>query len=317
MVFAIGDWKGEFGTDEQGRGGLAALHTLVSRTRARLAVERGRVLLLHGGDFSGARDRDAFHRKLLPPGLNLPRYLNFDALALSPRENQFLVDQSFLPDFRFTRAVEFSQGLPAALGPAVGRYRIAPGEDYNVFLSGWTGRPPLRERSALLKSMRAELDRQTGIDLSVLLANDDLDPDQRDVADTLLGLDPEQNPYDLIDPEERRHFLWIRSSAARNRFMQLESGTHYCALQGRTVCRVEYLFRDHRLIGLEQRFIDLNARDRSGAWIPPDRRLVEILRREGERKAPPARNPRGEIKIDRENATGRDAGTALESAIDA
>ncbi len=195
VLFAIGDWRGDFETDAAGRGGLAALHTLVERTRERVAVSRGQVLLVHAGDLTGATSAREFVRRLLPPGLNLLRTLQVDAVAFSSRENDYLATINFLPDVRFARAVEFNRGQAPMFAAPVDQFRIAPGEDYNTFLTGWTS-PALPDQKTALKTMRAEFERQSGLDLSVLLVSGDaLNPEDPLVAEQLLGLSPDQNPY--------------------------------------------------------------------------------------------------------------------------
>ena len=312
VVFAVGDWRGNFETDAAGRGGLAALHTLVRRTRERVRVARGRVLLVHAGDLTGAANRRDFHRKLFPPELNLPRYLGLDAVGFSPNEIEYLNQFAFLPKIKFARAVEFNLGREARRAGPVRPFRIAPGQDYNIMLSAWSERPAPRRRAERLQALRDELKRQSALDLRILLVSGtSFTPDAPDTAEEVFGLTPDQNPYDLLEPGPVPHplrpFLVVRSSAARNQFEQLESGAHLCRIRGRDVCRVEYTYRDHRLIAVNARFIDLNARDRSGAWIPPDRRLVNVLRKERERTPSLPHGPRGEPPASARATTAHDA----------
>lgn len=74
-------------------------------------------------------------------------------------------------------------------------------------------------------------------------------------------------------------FVIIQSGADQNHFYRLRTGPYVCAIAGRTVCEIEMRFRNHALIGLEQRFIDVNSRGRPYRHIPPDPAISRVLDR--------------------------------------
>ncbi|MCB1319981.1 MAG: hypothetical protein KDK34_07000, partial [Leptospiraceae bacterium] len=74
-------------------------------------------------------------------------------------------------------------------------------------------------------------------------------------------------------------FVIIQSGADQNHFYRLRTGPYVCAIAGRTVCEIEMRFRNHALIGLEQRFIDINSRGRPYRHIPPDPAISRVLDR--------------------------------------
>ncbi|MBI3394400.1 MAG: hypothetical protein HY042_01050, partial [Spirochaetia bacterium] len=55
MLYAIGNWKGDFLPDGAGRGGLAALHSLIRSERTLIEKDGGKVLLVNTGDLTGSK----------------------------------------------------------------------------------------------------------------------------------------------------------------------------------------------------------------------------------------------------------------------
>lgn len=170
-LYALGSLKGRFDVDEEGRGGIAALHTLVQRTREIRGQEGGGVLLLHGGDMTGAHDSDELLNAIAPPEVNIIRYMGFNVIAPSPTELDII---SHWPDRDFLHLPAVSYNLRKALiadghnGP-IRSYRIVPVDRLNVFVTAITGGTEPLYDSDPYGRLKWELNRQTGADLFVIL----------------------------------------------------------------------------------------------------------------------------------------------------
>ncbi len=299
-VYGIGAWAGDFGTDEYGRGGLAALHALLEERRKLAAANHDGVLLVQAGDFTGASAAEELRARTVFPELNLFRYMRFDALAPAARELALFAAAA--PDAERAPLVSLNMrprsGANANPTPASrntpASFRLAERNDLTVWISGLTSGAEPDFDSEPTERLVREMRRNDGAELYILLMDDSAAPVDESRAwrrpaqllreesfwNAIFPLRPnELNPY-RPDARDRLTQQWlIVQNGAANVFRRLPEGPHLCRVQGRTVCEVEFEFRARRLRGVRQRFIDLNGGAAARNWIAPDPLLYQTLQR--------------------------------------
>lgn len=301
-VFAVGAWAGDFGTDEYGRGGLAALHALLEERRKLAAANQESVLLVQTGDFSGANNVAELRARTVFPELNLIRYMKFDALAPGARELALFSadtpDRERPPLVSFNARPALAGATPALATPAP--FRLVERNDHTVWISGLTsGAEPDFDATPTERLIR-EMRRNDGAELYILLLDDSAPPPEetrpwRRPAELLRDESfwnaafPERagqlNPY-RPDARDRLTQQWLMiQNGSANVFRRLPEGPHLCRIAVRTVCEVEFEFRARKLRGVRQRFIDLNGGQAAQNWIAPDPLLYQVMQ-----KIPPRRD---------------------------
>ncbi|MEQ9365945.1 MAG: hypothetical protein RIF32_17005 [Leptospirales bacterium] len=318
-VYAIGAWAGEFDVDADGRGGLAALHTLVERERREARVgDRGGILLVQSGDFTGAQNAAGLRSKLEYPGLNLPRYLRIDALGPAAAETLAYagLKKKRAPGILTTPAVSFN--LRRALATEQSRaertldpFRLVRRGPYTALITAVTSGAEPRFETDPIDLLAGEFRRQDGVDLYVLLLDRKADATPDPVVDThnlhdaapvttkpayLNAIELLQrskfwesffpaapgstpDPYALPDSAFAQQWLIVESSAKRNHFRRLPEGPYLCSIADHAVCEISVEFRQRRVRGVRARFIHLNGARSSGGWLTPDPILLQSLKK--------------------------------------
>ena len=318
-LYAIGAWRGQFDVDQAGQGGLAALHTMVETARREASVgDRGGVLLVQSGDFTGGASADELLNKIEYPALNLLRYLRLDALGPTAAE---ALGYAALPGKRpgYDRLPVASFNFrPASLagtpgpGKAVPPLQLVRRSSYTTLITAVTSGSEPQFGTDPAELLAAEFRRQTGADLYVLLLDrrpevivepvvdsHDLhgEPVAEKRAEYLNAADLLQSerfwqtffpdppgamrdPYALPDEPLAQQWLIIESSAPFSRFMRLPEGPYLCSIAGTEVCEITVEFRRHRVRGVRARFIQLNAVDTPGGWVTPDPLLLQVLKKQ-------------------------------------
>lgn len=300
-IYAVGAWAGDFGTDNYGRGGLAALHALLEERRKLAAANQEGVLLVQTGDFSGADTVADLRARTVFPELNLIRYLQFDALAPGARELALFAADAVgaeappLVSLNARPRTNAAQPTPAGAAPATATpapFRLIERNDHTVWISGLTsGAEPDFDATPTERLIR-EMRRNDGAELYILLLDDSAAPPEetrawRRPAELLRDESfwnatfpmraNELNPY-RPDARDRLTQQWlIVQNGAANVFRRLPEGPHLCRVHGRTVCEVEFEFRARKLHGVRQRFINLNGEQAAQNWIAPDPLLYQVL----------------------------------------
>lgn len=277
FVYAIGNWKGRFAPDDHGRGGLAALHSFVERGRKLAEDEYGSAVLLHAGDFTGAGDESAFAKRILIEEIQLARYIGLEAASLAPSEIRIVASPK---DERLQRFPAVSSNVKKT-GPGVRRDRILPAGRSTVWVGAYTPGPAdeydLTPSAALSGRTRA-----AGADAFVLLT-DRTGVDDGRFAKLMLdmfALENVSNPFDALTPAEgmdRQTFV-IVSGAPANKFYRLENGVRVCEIADRAVCELDLVIRGDTVIGLMQRFVNVNGANEPASWVRPDPVLEKLLR---------------------------------------
>lgn len=175
-IFIIGNWRGEFDIDAQGLGGLASLHTLVENKRQLQKAQKGGVLLLQNGDFTGSVAGPDFVSSLIYPDLNLVRYMKFDALGMNAREVdlwQKSIAKKPASELLQIPLVSWNhRQLNRQLAQPLA-FRIMERRQASILVSSITsGKQPRYATRPLVRLMQ-EIHRQTGLDLSILMLNHD------------------------------------------------------------------------------------------------------------------------------------------------
>ncbi len=317
-LYAIGGLSGEFDVGPDGRGGLAALHTLVERKRRVARVGgRGGVLLVQSGDFTGATSDAAVRRKLDYPELNLARYLRLDAMGASSGETLAYtrLKQSDRSAFAGVPAVSFNlrgRGGASPQADAVAPLRLVRRAQYTALISSVTSGAEPRFETQPTALLAREFRRQSGADLYVLLLDRRKDPRPAPLVDshnlhdaqTPKKLSPYLNsidlleradfwaaffptapgeiadPYALPDQKLAHHWLIVESHAERNDFRRLPAGPYLCRLANDAVCEITVEFRRRRVRGVRARFIQLNGPQTPGGWVTPDPILLKTLKKQ-------------------------------------
>ena len=310
-VLIFGSWRGRFAADEEGRGGLAALHAYVERRRMYVRAANGEVLLLQAGDWSGARDSGEFRRGLFPEKISLASYLKLDALSASMSELDLIARMKPSEELSRLPLVSMNYDPPRKKNRGIlpRPYRLLSRRGRSIYVSALTrgGRMNPAALTGLVRALESE--DKTALKILLLdFSPDDprLPPERRkkrevDSLDFIAsgareparklpslgklfpaksGWRSPENPYERIaynSPLNR--VLIARTGARENRFFRLLNGAYYCSLGGRVVCEAEFHFRGGRIIQVKQRFVRVNARGEASAWIAPDRTLLNLLRR--------------------------------------
>lgn len=308
-VYAVGAWAGDFGTDDYGRGGLAALHALLETRRKLAAANQEGVLLVQAGDFTGAGTVEELRARTVFPELNLIRYMQFDALAPGARELALFaaeasgVEAAPLVSLNARPRPNAQRPAPARTGPAPAApapFRIVERNDHTVWISALTSGAEPDFDAAPTERLVREMRRNDGAELYVLLLDDSAPPTEetrpwRRPAELLRDEGfwnatfpqsaSELNPY-RPDARDRLTQQWLMiQNGAANVFRRLPEGPHLCRIAGRTVCEIEFEFRARKLRGVRQRFIDLNGPQAPQDWIAPDPLIYQTLQ-----KIPPRRD---------------------------
>ncbi|MCR9143012.1 MAG: hypothetical protein NXI24_12230 [bacterium] len=318
-LYAIGAWNGNFDVDAQGRGGLAALHTMVERKRREAAAgNRGGVLLVQSGNFTGSAGPGALQKKIEHASLNLPHYLRLDALGPAAAETLAYagLKASRQAGFMNTPAVSFN--LRASAGGAsansAGRvepFRLVRRDNYTAMITSVTSGAEPNFSVEPIELLAREFRRQSGVDLYVLMldrkANEAAAPvidshnlhdapapktqaaylnaiellERREFWESFFPIAPgaTPDPYALPDHPFALQWLIVESSAKRNHFRRLHEGPYLCSIADNAVCEITVEFRRRRVRGVRARFIDLNGPQSPGGWITPDPILLETLKK--------------------------------------
>ncbi len=284
VILAAADRAGRFDVDDEGRGGLAALHAYASAMRSRLTNGRiGGLVLIHAGNLSGARNPTDLRKALLYPELNLSRYLELDAVGLSAAEIQAFHALSEDPGIRGVPALSFNYRPETANreSSAPLQYRIVRRSSYTTLITALTPGPEPAFAAKPIDGLHLELSRHSGADLSILMARDDT-PLLKDDAfwETFFPTTPDSlNPYRI--PEDNRfatHWLMITHGAPRNSFERLTEGPYICRLADDAVCEITVEFRRRKIRGVHARFVRLNDPQDPDTWFAPDPLLRRVLK---------------------------------------
>ena len=296
---AIGGWAGDFGVDAGGRGGLGALKTHAEQRRRTLQAAGGAAFLVHAGNFTGATTAAIFRARLSTP-LDIPAYLDFSALGLSPQENEFALSNATAHRLLAGRALSYDyrpRKAPRRRGLRSARIERTMGR--TVFFSALSlGTGPSYPEDRIAGLRRAVFGR-SGADLHVVLfgrggANRSAKPGKTPLASAYFGsalkkpakagiasfLLPRipENPHPRLPGPRResqppRPVLVIRPGHRANQFFRTADGTFVCDIRGRTLCEVEFRLRGGSLISVQSRFLTLNGAEQPGPWITADPRL--------------------------------------------
>lgn len=197
-VYALGAWQGDFSGQQSGdgrnHGGLAALHTIIeARRRDGRIGERGGVLLVQSGDFTGARTAQELVTKLQKPTLNVLRYMGFDGLGGSARETLLYdrLSRTGQRGFERSPALSFNfrpgtvRDLPAPAAASAGQhmFRLVQRDDYTAMLSAVTSGTEPGFDTQPTDLLAAEFRRQSGVDLFVLMLDRQAAPKANDSAE--------------------------------------------------------------------------------------------------------------------------------------
>ncbi len=277
ILYAIGNWKGRFTPDVQGRGGLAALHTFVERGRKLAEAEYGSAVLMHAGDFTGAADETAFSRRLLVDEIQLARYVGLEAASLAPLELRII---GAAKDDRLRLIPAVSSNMRKR-GMGVRPDRILAAGRSTIWISAYTPGPAedFHPASASVISGRV---RAAGSDAFVLLSDRSGMDDARvmKLLADMFTLEAVVNPFDALTTAERmdRQTFVILAGAPANRFYRLENGVRVCEIADRALCEIDLVVRGDMVIGLLQRFVHVNGAGEAASWVRPDSVLEKLLR---------------------------------------
>ncbi len=292
-IFATGNWAGNFGMDDEGHSGLAALHSLVQRKRELLRTSCGGVVLLHVGNFTGASNQSELENRLHPWEMNLVRYLGFSAMAFSFREIELLKSTR---DPALLSLPVVSYNLSAAFPSAARRFIFVPGRETTVLVSALTP-GNVRTDPEELDRLIQEMDKHSGVDARVILLNR-IGPVRRASSESAEKMETQSllNESDFVDrlgsinavysspftitggEESWKRTLVIEEDAPHNSFYTLNSGVTVCRIHGRSVCQIDLKFRSRKFTGMSQQFIELNGPREPGSRVEGDRRLLRMYR---------------------------------------
>lgn len=231
-IYAIGAWSGKFDVGPEGRGGLAALHTIVENKRRQARVgDRGGVLLVQSGNFTGATTAELLRKKIKYPGVNLARYLRLDALGPTADETLWYagLKQNREPgfesipavSFNFRSAVQSDRDRPVQRSKIVREknpqtvrpFRLLRRSGYTALITAVTSGSEPKFGTDPINLLAGEFQRQNGADLYMLLL--DRRPDNRPepVVDS-------HNLHDTPVQQKRAEYLNSIDLLARRKFWQ-------------------------------------------------------------------------------------------------
>ncbi len=271
QIIAGANWKGHFGEDESGAGGVGALYTRVQNLRS-LLNNQGGVLLFHAGDMTGKNTENDIVSLLAPRSVNLVRKLGIDALAPSKNERDIFektknIDLKHFPVVY--NSINKNNILP---------FRIIPVRTYNIFVSSLdlSSNDTIKKQNSILKS---ELEKQTGVDLIVILISDTAEnmPDE-DLFEILDNNPPSKT---IIFPEklpQSTKILYISPGEVAGRFVRLKSGAYLCQVNQGNICDIKFQMRNHKILNVAGQTYKLNHPDYPYRYVPPERHLLKIYR---------------------------------------
>jgi hypothetical protein len=219
---------------------------------------RGSVIAVHSGDFSGASSIDPFLRKLHAEGMTLPERIGFDAIGYSPVESKFLL-QKKIP-FEKSRAVSITSA-----SDLLKRERLISAGAYTIYVTSITEATDPVQLNRLLKE-------RPDSSLTVILDNRGrLEPE-------ILSSIERPQPEERVERSLERT-LYILSGTARSLFHRRGSGLLICEISGIDLCEIEFRLREDSVISVQNRIQTLNGKDRVHAYIPHDPSVYEALSR--------------------------------------
>lgn len=253
IVLGIADWKGEFGVDQKGRGGLAALHTWRKQLDQRVAQTGGHCILVHSGNLTGADSLESFDARLKQPAPGLPGYMDFNALGFSAGERKFSK----------TRPLSVAWDAEDKERKSI----LLQKAGQTILLSAFSSK--MNEPDQAIEGiMQVSAAEQSSF--NVVLA-----PDQG--SEQTLAKIPINNIHEA--PEEQMKRTLLIESGSKNLFYRDPSGVYLCQVVGRTVCFVEIKFRGSTITGVTQRFVDLNGANEPATFLKPDPILMDLFKK--------------------------------------
>jgi len=249
-LIAIAGWKGNYAVDRTGRGGLAALHAWNKQLLQKLSPSE--TLLVHAGTFTSATTQQMFDDQIKLPAPGLPSYLKM-VLGLSAPELAWAeLSKQDVPSVEWdTKATKTKPFLTLARS------------DQKIFITS------ISPANTQIASLRAAFDAigKDGASMGVFLfpAGGSVDVLSRLPISDIHGAQEKGIGAVIIEPAEK------------NLFFRDPSGPFICRIAGRSVCYLEVKFRNQTVIGINQKFIDLNGASEPAAFVKPDATLMDLF----------------------------------------
>lgn len=290
-IIAAGPYGGNFSIRDDGSRGLASMVGYAKMERARKQKEGGALFFVQVGDLTGTRDSESFLKKIQRPGFSFRDSTGFQAMHVSPREFEFIQQT---PGSYNLPLVHYQVRDPHP-SRDIQQYRIFPTGSHHALITGISNMEGEDLLPDPISSFGKELKTQTGVDLFIILVSE-----TPDVLDSPNLFDPEELEFQkrlfLYDPKFRdpvTHDPWPEVAArtiliqpsSRPGFRRLESGAYLCTVDSTHACQIDTVFRNHRLIQIHQRFIDINSQERTYRRVPPQKDLKGIYNQ------PPSQDP--------------------------
>lgn len=304
IVFT-GDWKGDF-LPNNNRGGMASLHSLIRESKKQRQAENGNLLFFFSGNMTGAKSSGEYLKKMIYPQLRLADYLGIDAILADPNEITLIQDidaRDFNRFFYGLPIVQFNYRNLRKDRRIIHPFKLMKVSKVNVMVTAiGNGEEPGVDTNPV-KRMFLELNRQTGVDLLVILMSRNHKMKKDDESNSgffsesreefsAVNLLQQKEFYKYFIPkisqktrfvghEKSPAFVYktiiLISGARQNRFYRHHAGPYICEIKPKQMCRLSLTMRNRILTGLDQDFVDINSDTSKHSWIIPDRLLYEAL----------------------------------------